>query len=60
MCEKYGLLPESDVIIESRGNGIFIRPRLAETPITQRIAEMDLPVSGWQEMEKEIEQGHLE
>ncbi len=59
MREMCGLLPETDVLIEVKEDGIFIKPRLAETPVTQKIAEMDLPVAGWEEMEKEIEAGHL-
>ncbi len=60
MREMCGLLPETDVLLELKGDGIFIKPRLADTPVTSKIAEMDLPVSGWEDMEKEIEEGHLE
>ncbi|HEX9654466.1 MAG TPA: AbrB/MazE/SpoVT family DNA-binding domain-containing protein [bacterium] len=59
MREKSGLLPETDVLIELRDDGIFIKPKLTTTPITQRIAEMDLPVSDWEKMEAEIAEGHL-
>lgn len=59
MRKECGLLPETDVLIELKNDGIFITPKLATTPITQRIAEMDLPVSDWKEMEKEIVEGHL-
>lgn len=59
MREAFGLLPESDVIIELTDDGIFIKPKLTATLITQRIADMDLPVSDWNQMEKEIEEGHL-
>jgi hypothetical protein len=31
----------------------------ANTPITQRIANMDLPLSDWSRMEQEIEAEHL-
>ncbi len=33
---------------------IFIRPELAATPITQKIANMNLSVSDWSSMEQEI------
>jgi len=59
MREKCGLLPETDVLIELKGEVIIITPKLTTTPITQRIAEMDLPVSDWKQMEKEIAEGHL-
>lgn len=59
MREECGLLPETDVLIELKGDGIIITPKLTTTPITQRIAEMDLPVSDWKQMEKEIAEGHL-
>lgn len=55
--EVSGLLPETDVLLELREDGIFIKPELTATPDTQRIAKMGLPVSEWKEMEKEIEEG---
>jgi bifunctional DNA-binding transcriptional regulator/antitoxin component of YhaV-PrlF toxin-antitoxin module len=59
MRKASGLFPETDVLIELKDNGVLIKPKLAATPITQRIAEMDLPVSDWAKLEKEIEQGYL-
>jgi len=59
MREAFGFLPETDVIIELRDNGIFIKPKLEMTPITKRIAGMELPVSDWSQMEEEIEKGYL-
>jgi len=60
MRDALGLLPETDVIVELTDNGLFIRPKLTATPITQKIADMDVPVSDWIQMEQEIEEGHLE
>ncbi len=60
MRETFGFLPETDVLIELRDNGIFIKPKLEMTPITKRIASMELPVSDWNQMEKETEKGYLE
>ncbi len=59
MREILGLLPETDVIVELTETGIFIKPKLTATPLTQKIADMDLPVADWGQMEQEIEQGHL-
>jgi bifunctional DNA-binding transcriptional regulator/antitoxin component of YhaV-PrlF toxin-antitoxin module len=59
MCDVLGLLPDSAVIVELTANGIFIRPKLTATPLTQKIANMDLPISDWSQMEQEIEAGRL-
>jgi bifunctional DNA-binding transcriptional regulator/antitoxin component of YhaV-PrlF toxin-antitoxin module len=59
MREALGLFPETKVIIELTERGIFIRPKLTATPITQKISDMDLPISDWSRMEQEIEEGHL-
>lgn len=59
MREALGLRPDAAVIVELTANGIFIRPKLTATPLTQKIANMDLPVSEWSEMEQEIEAGRL-
>ncbi len=59
MREECGLFPETDALIEIKDDGILIKPKLTDTPITRRIAEMDLPVSEWKKMEKEIAEGHL-
>ena len=48
------------LFLELTANGIFVRPRLTATPLTQKIANMDLPVSDWSQMEREIEEGRLE
>ncbi len=59
MREALGLFPETDVIAELTDEGIFIRPKLTTTPITQKIANMGLPVSDWSRMEQEIEEGFV-
>lgn len=59
MREIFGLHPETDVLIELKKDGIFIKPKLTATPVTHRIAKMGLPVSEWKEMKKEVEEGHL-
>jgi bifunctional DNA-binding transcriptional regulator/antitoxin component of YhaV-PrlF toxin-antitoxin module len=48
---------ETEVIVELTDAGILIKPKLQPTPITDRIAAMNLPIADWDEMEKEIEAG---
>lgn len=60
MLNKLGLLPEKDVIIEFFKSGIVIKPKSIETPITKKIAAMNLPVSDWEQIEDEIEKGRVE
>jgi hypothetical protein len=45
------------VIVELTETGILIKAKVRPTPITDRIAAMNLPVADWDEMEKEIEAG---
>ncbi len=59
LLEACGLLPEAEVLIELKDGGIYIKPKLTATPVTQSISNMDLPVSDWETMEKEIEEGRL-
>ena len=58
MREALGLFSETDALVELTAKGIFIRPKLSATPITEKIANMNLPVSDWAQMEKEIEAEH--
>ncbi len=59
MREALGLIPQAEALVELTAKGIFIRPKLSATPITQRIANMNLPISDWTQMEKEIEAEHI-
>lgn len=59
MRDVFGLAPETDVILSLTETGIVIKPKLLKTPITHRIAEMDLPVADWPSIEKQIEEEHL-
>ncbi len=59
MREALGLIPQTEALVELTAKGIFIRPKHSATPITQRIANMNLPVSDWAQMEKEIEAEHI-
>ncbi|MBI5653822.1 MAG: AbrB/MazE/SpoVT family DNA-binding domain-containing protein [Chloroflexi bacterium] len=57
LLDALGLHPESEVVVELIESGIVIKPKPAITPITDRIAALDLPVAGWEQMEREIEAG---
>ena len=59
ICQKSGIQPESDVIIEATQKGIFIRSKLESTPITDELIKMQLPVADWEQLECDIEKGHL-
>jgi len=50
---------EAEVVIELTRTGVVIKPKHPVTPITARIAAMDLPVADWNQMEQEIEAGRL-
>jgi AbrB family looped-hinge helix DNA binding protein len=54
------LKPGSQVIIEVRGKEVTLRAGEGTTSITNRIAALALPVSDWEQMEREIEAGRLE
>lgn len=54
-----GVQPESELIIELTEHGVSIRTQPSATPITDRLATMNLPVGEWEQMEKEIEAGRL-
>ncbi|MCI0697680.1 AbrB/MazE/SpoVT family DNA-binding domain-containing protein [candidate division KSB1 bacterium] len=60
ILDALGLRPESELVIELKQAGAVIKPKHPITPITERIAAMNLPVADWNVMEKEIEAGRLE
>ncbi|MDZ7291941.1 MAG: hypothetical protein ONB44_17000 [candidate division KSB1 bacterium] len=60
ILEALGIHSESEVVIELKDTGAVIKPKYSATPITQRIAAMNLPVADWAQMEQEIEAGRLE
>ncbi|MBI3959636.1 MAG: AbrB/MazE/SpoVT family DNA-binding domain-containing protein [Chloroflexi bacterium] len=51
------LYPKIEVVIELVEGGAIIKPKHPTTPITERIAAMNLPVANWKQMEHEIEAG---
>lgn len=59
ILETLGLHPDSSVIVEVTDKGMFIKPKLTETPLSQEIADMGLPVSDCLQMKEEIRQGHF-
>lgn len=54
-----GVQPDAELVIELKDASAVIKPKYPATPITERIAAMNLPVSDWEVMEKEIEAGRL-
>lgn len=57
VCHLLGWLPETEVTIELTDAAMVIRLKQAIPPITADIAKMNLPVTTWEQMEREIEQG---
>lgn len=55
----FGLKPESVVRIEMTDKGIVIQPETITGSITKRIAEMNLPVADWEQMERESIEGRI-
>ncbi len=60
ILDALGVRPEAEVVIELMETGLVIKPKHPITPITERIAAMNLPVAAWDQMEQEIEAGRLE
>ena len=60
ILDALGVYPEAEVVIELMETGVVIKPKHLITPITERIAAMNLPVADWDQMEQEIEAGRLE
>jgi len=52
-----GLTSGAEVIIETTNTEVVIRPQHLAQSITERIAQMNLPVADWEQMEEEIESG---
>ena len=59
VLERLGVEPEGQVVVELVENGALIKPKRANGPLTQQIAEMNLPVGDWEQMEAEIIAGRL-
>ena len=60
MLDALGVHAATEVIVELTEAGLIIKPKYSDTPITERIAAMDLPVADWEKMEQEIESGNAE
>jgi len=48
---------EAEVVLELTETGVILKPKREMTPITDRIAAMNLPVADWKQMEQEINAG---
>ena len=59
MRDALNLTPGTTVVLELAERTISIRQQSDLAPITRGIADMNLPVSGWEEMEEEVEAEHL-
>jgi AbrB family looped-hinge helix DNA binding protein len=57
MLDALGIASDSEVVIELTDVGIVIKSTNLTPSITQRIADMNLPVADWEEMEQEIDAG---
>ena len=57
MLDALGIASDSEVVIELTDAGIVIKSPNLTPSITQRIADMNLPVADWDEMEQEIDAG---
>jgi len=57
MLDALGITSDSEVVIELTDAGIIIKSTNLTPSITQRIADMNLPVADWDEMEQEIDAG---
>ena len=55
ILDALGVQPEAEVVIELMETGVVIKPKHPITPITERIAAMNLPIADWDQMEQEIE-----
>jgi len=55
ILDALGVQPETEVVIELADKEVVIKPKQPFTPITERIATMNLPVADWEQMEREIE-----
>ena len=50
---------EAEVVIELTDAGVVLKPKQSLSPITERIALMNLPTADWPQMEQDIEAGRL-
>ena len=57
ILDALGVEPESEVILELNEKAVSIKAQHSATPITDRLAEMNLPVADWEQMENEIDVG---
>jgi len=60
ILEALGVQPEAEVVIALTETGVVLKPKYAVTPITDRLAAMNPPVSDWEQMEQEMEVGRYE
>lgn len=59
MLEALGIASDSEVVIELADGGIVIKSKDRLPAVTERIANMKLPVADWEQMEQELDAGRL-
>jgi antitoxin component of MazEF toxin-antitoxin module len=59
VMERLGVEPDGRVVLELVEDGALIKSPASETSLTQRVAEMELPVADWDQMKSEIVAGRL-
>ena len=58
ILDALGITIKDEILLEMTNAGVLIKPKRA-TPLTDRLASMNLPVSDWEQMKKEIEVGSI-
>ena len=59
ILDALGVQSETEIVIEITAAGALIKPHQTLTPITEKIAAMNLPVADWEQMEQEIVEGRV-
>ena len=58
ILDALGITTKDEFLLEMTNAGVLIKPKRA-TPLTDRLASMNLPVSNWEQMKKEIQEGSV-
>ncbi len=58
ILDALGITIKDEILLEMTNAGVLIKPKRA-TPLTDRLASMNLPVSDWEQMKKEIQAGSV-
>ena len=58
ILDALGITTKDEFLLEMTDAGVLIKPKRA-TPLTDRLASMNLPVADWEQMKQEIEEGSV-